>query len=44
MAELVPITIAVVLYGQRAKTLAWKGSPVPPRAREKAAAYGARRI
>ena len=29
MAELVPITIAVVLYGQRVKTLAWKGRPVP---------------
>ena len=29
MAELVPITLAVVLYGQRAKTLAWKGRPVP---------------
>lgn len=29
MAELVPITIAVILYGQRAKTLAWKGRPIP---------------
>jgi len=29
MAELVPITVAVVLYGQRAKTLAWRGRPVP---------------
>jgi len=29
VAELVPITIAVLLYGQRAKTLAWKGRPVP---------------
>jgi putative membrane protein len=29
MAELVPVTIAILLYWQRAMTLSWKGRPVP---------------
>jgi len=31
MAELVPLTIAVILYGRRAKMLVWKGCSRPRR-------------